>query len=269
MSSRTMDKGNSLKQWRLWRIVREEDSKPVMRGNVGKPNAEAVVQACHYAALVGEEGRMDASFWKDRWERGEIGFHEKQANPFLVAYFKELALAKGSRVFVPLSGKTLDIAWLLSQGYRVAGAELSEIAVRQLFEELGVEPKISGAGSVQRYRAQNIEIFLGDIFEVTREMLGPVDAIYDRAALVALPKDMRDRYTEHLVEISDNAPQLVIAYEYDQRVIGGPPFSVSQDEVRRHYTDSYNLTLLASSDVPGGLKGKYPATEHVWLLKNE
>lgn len=211
---------------------------------------------------------MDASFWKDRWERNEIGFHEREANPLLVKYFKELSLAKGSRVFVPLCGKTLDIAWLLSHGYRVVGAELSEIAVKQLFEGLGVEPKISEVGSLQRYRAQNIEIFVGDLFHVTRAMLGPVDAVYDRAALVALPKDMRDRYTEHLVQISDNAPQLVIACEYDQRVIGGPPFSVSNDEVLRHYTDSYDLTLLVSSDVPGGLKGKCPATENVWLLKN-
>lgn len=212
---------------------------------------------------------MDASFWKDRWERGEIAFHEKQANQFLVKYFNKLSLAKGSRVFVPLCGKTLDIAWLLAQGYRVAGAELSEIAVKQLFEGLGVEPKIAELGSVQRWRAQNIDIFLGDLFQVTREMLGPVDAIYDRAALVALPKEMRDRYTEHLVQIAENAPQLVIAYEYDQSVVNGPPFSVSQDEVRRHYTDSYNLTLLATADVPGGLKGKCPATEHVWLLKND
>lgn len=211
---------------------------------------------------------MDASFWKDRWERNEIAFHEKQANRFLVKYFKELSLAKGSRVFVPLCGKTLDIAWLLAQGYRVAGAELSEIAVTQLFEGLGVVPKIADVGGVQRYRAQNMEIFVGDLFQVTREMLGPVDAIYDRAALVALPKDLRDRYTEHLVKISDNAPQLVIAYEYDQNVIGGPPFSVSNDEVRWHYNDSYDLTLLVSADVPGGLKGKCPAKEHVWLLSN-
>lgn len=211
---------------------------------------------------------MDASFWKDRWERGEIGFHEKQANQFLVKYFNKLSLAKGSRVFVPLCGKTLDIAWLLSQGYRVVGVELSEIAVKQLFEGLGVTPKIAEVGSVQRYRAQNIEIFLGDLFQVTRAMLGPVDAVYDRAALVALPKEMRDRYTEHLVQITDNASQLVIAYEYDQSVVNGPPFSVSNDEVRRHYTDSYDLTLLATVDVPGGLKGKCPATENVWLLKN-
>ena len=184
---------------------------------------------------------MDADFWKAKWEKGEIAFHEGEANPLLVKYFKELLLAKGSRVFVPLCGKTLDIAWLLSHGYRVAGAELSEIAVKELFAGLGVEPKISEVGRVSRYRAQSIDIFLGDLFHVTRDMLGPVDVIYDRAALVVLPKEMRDRYTEHLVEISDNAPQLVIAYEYDQRVIGGPPFPFSVADLTALFAEGYEI----------------------------
>ena len=210
---------------------------------------------------------MDAKFWKDKWERNEIAFHESDANPSLVKYFAQLSLARGSRVLVPLCGKTLDIAWLLSHGYRVAGVELSEIAVGQLFEGLGLKPQRSKSGNVYHYSAQSIDIFLGDVFAVSREVLGPVDAVYDRAALVALPQDMRERYTKHLIKMSDNAPQLVISYEYDQRVIGGPPFSVSNDEMRRHYTDRYVLTLLVSSDVPGGLKGKCPAKENVWLLQ--
>jgi len=210
---------------------------------------------------------MDAKFWKDKWERNEIAFHESDANPSLVKYFAQLSLARGSRVLVPLCGKTLDIAWLLSHGYRVAGVELSEIAVGQLFEGLGLKLQRSKSGNVYHHSAQSIDIFLGDVFAVSREVFGPVDAVYDRAALVALPQDMRERYTKHLIKMSDNAPQLVISYEYDQRVIGGPPFSVSNDEMRRHYTDRYVLTLLVSSDVPGGLKGKCPAKENVWLLQ--
>jgi thiopurine S-methyltransferase len=211
---------------------------------------------------------VDASFWKQRWEKGEIAFHEREANPLLVKYFEALVLPNGSRIFVPLCGKTLDIAWLLSHGYRVAGAELSEIAVKQLFEGLGVKPHISGVDYLQHYSAQDIDIFLGDLFHLSREMLGPIDAVYDRAALVALPEDMRNRYTAHLMKITGNAPQLVISYEYDQSKVPGPPFSVTNDEVRRHYAGRYALTLLASSDVPGGLKGKCPAKENVWLLKN-
>jgi thiopurine S-methyltransferase len=210
---------------------------------------------------------MDARFWHDRWANNEIGFHKSEANPLLVKYFNELALAKGSRVFVPLCGKTLDIPWLLSNDYRVAGAELSAIAIEQLFAELGTTPAIEKSGGIDHYHANNIDIFVGDIFDVTRTMLGPVDAMYDRAALVALPENLRIQYTAHVAEITDHAPQLLICYEYDQRVTEGPPFSISHEEVRRHYGHRYNVTLLTSTDVPGGLKGKCTATEHVWLLR--
>ena len=212
---------------------------------------------------------MDASFWHQRWEKNEIAFHQSKANPLLVEYFHELSLAKGSRIFVPLCGKTLDISWLLSNGYRVAGAELSKVAIEQLFMELGVQPKISGVGEVDQWSANNIDIFVGDIFALSRKILGPVDAIYDRAALVAFPEEMRNRYTAHLTEMTDKAPQLLICYDYDQRLMEGPPFSVSNEEVKGYYTVNYDLTLIASTDVSGGLKGKCAAKENVWLLKNE
>jgi len=100
-------------------------------------------------------------------------------------------------------------------------------------------------------------------------MLGPVDAIYDRAALVAFPEDMRNRYTTHLTEITNKAPQLLISYDYDQSVMPGPPFSVRNEEVHRHYAGNYELTLMASTDVPGGLKGKCAAKEVVWRLTSK
>ena len=174
---------------------------------------------------------MDASFWHQRWEKNEIGFHESEANPLLVKYFKVLSLAKGRRVFVPLCGKTLDISWLLSNGYRVTRAELSRIAVEQLFAGLRVEPKISGVGQVDHYSASNIDIFVGDIFALSSKILGQVDAIYDRAALVALPEQLRSRYAAHLTEMTANAPQLLLTYEYDQHVMEGPPFSIGDAEV--------------------------------------
>ncbi|MDX2214269.1 MAG: thiopurine S-methyltransferase [Oculatellaceae cyanobacterium bins.114] len=212
---------------------------------------------------------MEASFWHQRWRENAIAFHKSEVNPLLVKYINHFSLVNGSRVFLPLCGKTLDISWLLSHGYRVAGAELSKIAIEQLFVELGVEPKISGVGEIDHYSAQNIDIFVGDIFHLSSEMLGLVDAIYDRAALVALPQEMRNRYTAHLMEITNKAPQLLICYEYDQRLMEGPPFSISHEEVNQHYRDSYHLTPIASENVPGGLKGQCAAKENVWLLQND
>jgi thiopurine S-methyltransferase len=209
---------------------------------------------------------MDADFWHRKWANNEIGFHEGAVNPLLVKHFSALGLEPGDRVFLPLCGKTLDIHWLLSNGYRVVGAELSQLAVEQLFDELRVEPVVSACGPTQRYSAPNLDVFVGDIFDVSRELLGPVDAIYDRAALVALPEAMRGRYAAHLMEITARAPQLLICFEYDQSLMAGPPFSLADEEVARHYRTTYELTLLDRADIPGGFKGKFPATESVWLL---
>ena len=212
---------------------------------------------------------MNSSFWHQRWEKNEIGFHEGKPNPLLVKHFHELSVAKGRRIFVPLCGKTLDIFWLLSRGYRVTGAELSQLAIEQLFMELGMQPEVTTVGNVEQWSANNLDIFVGDIFAVSEKMLGPIDAVYDRAALVAFPEDMRKRYTAHLTEVTKKSPQLLICYEYDQRLMDGPPFSVRNEEVHRHYATAYDLTLLSSTEVAGGLKGKGPAKEDVWLLKRK
>lgn len=115
---------------------------------------------------------------------------------------------------MPLCGKSLDLGWLLSRGYAVAGAELSELAVTQLFAELGVEARTSEVGKFRLFRGEKIDIFVGDMFDPIERDPGPV----------ALPEAMRVRYAAHLKTISALAPQLVIGYVYDQTVVERPPF---------------------------------------------
>lgn len=210
---------------------------------------------------------MDADFWHQRWQNNQIGFHQDEANALLVRFFDSLSLAKGSRVFLPLCGKTPDIGWLASRGYRVVGAELSQTAVDQFFAELGATPAVSHRGNLMLHSVEGIDIFVGDIFDLSAATLGPVDAIYDRAALVAFPAPMRERYTAHVMGISNRAEQLLITYEYDQSQVDGPPFSVVGEEVRRHYGAHYDLTLLERFEVDGGLRGQFAATEKLWRLQ--
>ena len=141
------------------------------------------------------------------------------------------------------------------------------MAVEQLFDDLDVTPRITQHMNLRRYRADNIDIFTGDVFDLTANILGPVDAIYDRAALVALPRDTRPRYGAHLARITGTAPQFLICFEYDQSLMEGPPFSIDASEVARIYGQTYALTDHAAKKVEGGLKGKIPATERVWLLR--
>jgi thiopurine S-methyltransferase len=216
---------------------------------------------------------MQHAFWHHRWESNQIGFHLPEANPLLVKYFPTLNLkptskqSASARIFLPLCGKTLDIAWLLAQGYQVVGSELSPIAIDDLFSSLNLTPTITQKDKLTHYFAPNIDILVGDIFDITPTLLGTVDMVYDRAALVALPDEMRQRYTSHLMTITQMAPQLIICFEYDQRLHAGPPFSVNADAVKQYYQLQYDISSLDSIAMAEGLKGQYPATEVVWWLK--
>jgi len=209
---------------------------------------------------------MEHEFWRERWAGNQIAFHEKDGNKLLARHFDTIELPTGARYFLPLCGKTGDIARLLGRGYRVAGAELVESAIQQLFEELGVTPEIGTVGALKRYSAENVDMFVGDIFALDRATLGLVDAVYDRAALVALPADMRGRYAAHLTDITGNARQMLIVFEYDQSQMDGPPFSVPEDEVRALYSNDFEIELIRRFEVPGGVKQIVAGNEVVWLL---
>lgn len=210
---------------------------------------------------------MQHDFWHQRWQNQQIGFHQGEINPFLLAHFQALGLQAGQRIFVPLCGKSLDMHWLLAQGLEVIGAELSQLAVEAFFTELKLTPEITQSGSLRRYRTEQIEIFQGDFFALTQAQLGTVDAIYDRAALIALPDEMRKQYVQHLMSITQMAPQLLISFQYDQSLVAGPPFSVSKAEVSTHYEAYYAVAELASVYQEKGMKGQYPAEESAWLLR--
>lgn len=196
---------------------------------------------------------MDVNFWHQRWQNSEIGFHRDDANPMLRRFWPQLNLSSGSRVLVPLCGKSLDLLWLRSAGHRVVGVELSELAVSQFFEEAGLTPEVSECGELRLWQADGIELYCGDFFELSGAHLGQVGAIYDRAALIALPGAMRQRYVEHLHSLAEAARGLLITLEYDQRLADGPPFSVTGEEVAQLYRGRIEVAALyqeATVNVP-------------------
>lgn len=118
---------------------------------------------------------------------------------------------------------------------------------------------------MQRLSAAGLEVFVGDIFALDRADLGEVDAVFDRAALIALPPAMRPGYAAHLRAMTAEAPQLLVTLEYDQRQLEGPPFAVNAAEVHGLF-DGRTPVELARSDVAGGLKGQCAAAEVVWKI---
>jgi thiopurine S-methyltransferase len=201
-------------------------------------------------AFPNEEGaKMKKEFWLERWERAEIGFHQNEINPFLLRFWQALPNPAGGEVFVPLCGKSLDMVWLRQQGCSVLGVELSAIAVQDFFKENGLSPTHTAIGKFESYEAGGIRILCGDIFDLGPEDLTKVSAVYDRASLVALPPDMRERYARHLVDVLPPATQiLLVTFDYPQAEMQGPPFAVSVKEVEVLYSKYAEIRLLAQED---------------------
>ena len=207
---------------------------------------------------------MQHDFWHDKWQTNNIGFHQDQPHPLLTQHLQSLSLSSNARIFVPLCGKSLDLAWLIKQGYHVVGIDLSPIAIQALIIDLGLSFKETQSGELTHYQHPQIELFVSDFFQLTAQQLGDIDAVYDRAALIALPPQMRSQYTQHLLDITKQAPQLLISLEYDQNLLQGPPFSVPEHELTEHYATHYQIKLLET--MTENLKGKVIAHENVWSL---
>lgn len=177
---------------------------------------------------------MEPDFWRARWTEGRIGFHEGRPNDHLAA--NAARLGEKRRVLVPLCGKAEDLAFLASLGHDVVGVELVEDAVAAFFREHDTTPAVTEEGGLKRYTAHSITIFAGDFFATTPALLGPVNALYDRAAMIALPPVMRDRYVAHVRSLMPaGSPGLVVTLEYPEGAHQGPPFSVPVEVVHQGY----------------------------------
>lgn len=190
---------------------------------------------------------MEHDFWHNKWEVKQTGFHLDYIHPILKRSIN--LFTPKQTVFVPLCGKSLDIGYLLNQGSKVVGVELSEIAVTELFEQLKLKPTVSTWGKGKCYQTDDVTVFVGDFFAASAEDLGSIGWVYDRGALIALPEDLRVRYTQHLDDITQHAPQLLITLDYDQNIASGPPFAVSGEEVAAHYNHRYQIKLLEEADI--------------------
>jgi len=193
---------------------------------------------------------MHEAFWQARWSRSEIGFHQAEVNAYLQQHWSGLQLSRATQVLVPLCGKSLDMLWLLGRGHRVLGVELAQKAVDDFFAENELLPQITRVGDFLLYRADNLQILCGDFFALGREHLHECAAFYDRAALIALPGEMRARYVAHLNAVLPSACQgLLVTLDYPQAQMSGPPFAVADAEVRELFEGAWQIQALECRDV--------------------
>ncbi len=192
---------------------------------------------------------MDPLFWRERWENGQTGFHQAQVNIDLRALWPRVHCPPHAPVFVPLCGKSPDLAWLRAQGHKVIGIELSELAVASFFSEQQLQPVRECSGSLQCWSAGGYELYVGDFFDLGAAKLENVHALYDRAALIALPAPLRERYARHLSAILPaGCKMLLLTMDYPQEQMAGPPFAVAESEVHTLFDPDFSVRVLTTRD---------------------
>ncbi|MCG8426319.1 MAG: thiopurine S-methyltransferase [Chromatiales bacterium] len=217
---------------------------------------------------------MEAEFWRQRWQKNEIGFHQDEINVHLQTCWQKIEVRPNSTVFVPLCGKSLDLLWLRSQGYTVIGIEISALAVEAFFVENELTPEVSEVDKFRRWECDGITILEGDFFDLQPGHLSGVETVYDRASLVALPPEMRKAYAEHLFKVLPGQVDiLLVTMQYPQEEMSGPPFAVEEEEVHTLYHDHYQMSCLDTLDILEEnprfrAKGVTHMEEKVFLLRN-
>lgn len=190
----------------------------------------------------------DPNFWLERWQNNEIGFHSEDVQPALIAHWPTLQIAKGTRVFVPLCGKTLDMAWLSAAGHIAVGSELSPLAVEAFFAERKLTPQTRLQPPFTIKSAGRYELWCGDFFALDKNEID-VTAAYDRAALVAMPPNLQPRYAAKMAELLPaGAKCLLIGLDYDPKEMQGPPFNVPQARVRELFGKDFEVSVIDARD---------------------
>jgi thiopurine S-methyltransferase len=199
---------------------------------------------------------MEAGYWLQRWREGRIGWHHTDVMPLLEQHWGALGVARGTRVLVPLCGKSLDMLWLAQQGLQVLGVEIAPLAIDAFLAENRLHADKSDAADGTHYRIVDgpadgaIEIINGDIFGVALGTLEECSAFYDRAALIAFPAPMRDRLAREVyAKLPAGARGLLITLDYPAGEMEGPPFSVDDDEVHRLFDAQWDIRRLERRDI--------------------
>lgn len=188
---------------------------------------------------------MEISYWQSRWQNNKTGWHMDEVFPLLKTFWPRLQIKPGTSVLVPLCGKSLDLDWLAAQGHHVIGVDVSKKAINEVMDRLEATFTESTKGNLTCYTSDTMTLWWGDFMKLRRAWLPDIAAIYDKAALIALPPEQRSHYASHLQKLVEpETPMLLNCFEYKQEEMSGPPFAVFYKELQQLYGNRYHIKQL-------------------------
>ncbi|XP_059544721.1 thiopurine S-methyltransferase [Myotis daubentonii] len=193
--------------------------------------------------------------WQEKWVERKITFHQEQGHQLLKKHLDAFLKGEsGLRVFFPLCGKAVEMKWFADRGHSVVGVEISELGIREFFTEQNLsyseEPikEIPGA-KVFKSSSGNISLYCCNLFDLPRANIGKFDRIWDRGAFVAINPGDRKRYADIMLSLMRKGFQYLLSvFSYDPTKYAGPPFYVSDDEIKRLFGSVCTCQCLEKVD---------------------
>mmetsp|Transcript_24028 Transcript_24028/g.54645 ORF Transcript_24028/g.54645 Transcript_24028/m.54645 type:complete len:233 (-) Transcript_24028:108-806(-) len=207
------------------------------------------------------------------WHKDDVHHILKKNLPHLLSF-----APRPPRIFVPLCGKTKDMAYLasLESVGGVVGLDGVEKALSEFAKEnpdLAIDMDAGeDVGPFVKYGGKKISLIQADFFEIDATILGGrVDVVWDRASVVAIRPELREKYVEKLGSILKPGGVALFA-TLDRRAgteegrADGPPFSVDLMEMRRLFEKADWVDKLILQGEFNEFE-KNPSSEMRWTKK--
>ncbi|KAL4629845.1 thiopurine S-methyltransferase [Arapaima gigas] len=199
---------------------------------------------------------MHLSEWENRWQEGKISFHRPHVNKMLKSNIDVfMGGRKEVRFLFPLCGKAVDMKWLADMGHSVVGVEVSEKGIKQFFEEHNLTyteesvPAIPG-GKLFKSSDGRISLYHCNFYDFSSSVAGQFGGIWDRGALVAINPCDRQRYATLIVSLMNkDCRYLLDTLVYNPELFEGPPFFLSDEDIRNLFGNDCDIQLLQTEDI--------------------
>ncbi len=166
-------------------------------------------------------------FWTDLYARGGDGWELRQPAQPLVEFVETTPPARG-RVAVPGCGRGHDVRYLARRGYEAIGFDFSPAAIRE-------------AQTLVRTEGVRAELVERDIFSLARDYANAFDGIWEYTCFCAIDPARRAEYVRTMATILRPGGWLLACFFPLRRWAPGPPFRVSQMEVRRRFLPRFRI----------------------------
>lgn len=173
----------------------------------------------------------DPTFWEHLYDRGGDGWELGEPAPPLVTFLEATSLPSG-RVAVPGCGRGHDVRFLVSRGYDAIGFDFAPAA-------LAAARALAGRDGVPARFEQR------DVFSLVPDHAGTFDGVWEYTCFCAIDPERRAEYVRVLEGILKSGGWLLACFYPIGATGGGPPFPVSEAEVRRLLSPAFRIERAA------------------------